>query len=524
MSHFTRDSYVPGPSKAEESDTDSNSQTSEEAKIQLKTALVYCEQLLLENNKIATEPSAVIKEEHMKIGEKLYSTIMETLAENIIVIEDDLILFEEADEEGLFEEVEDSGLQSDDEYHPDEKRSKIDTDDIPLDYKIKRMDQLKIWEEQIRRGGSTKDKYTTIDKWTHDRFVEARQSNQQVTTRNLQQWALAAASQFPDLEFKASEAWEETHAAAEKFRLNTRALIPNYDKDFVLNTDQTGCQYQSTYNRTLAEQESKVVLVKRKDMNKVTHSYTAQYVMTLFGKLLPTVFICLQEANGNFGPRVQKSVDEYAKIYTNVAITSSKSGKLTTALYKDFLIDVMKPYVKEEKFIFLIDSWGGQTNPVLYDEIFTDDKGIPTCTMKVIPPKCTPLGQPCDVYFYRQVKNFIKRLQNCAYIIEQDREISSREDCIKIQSLVHHQLSTPIFCCMLKYAWCAAKLCDDRTSFMNVNEVCFRIDVLKNSCECKNSAFITCARCRNNYCFPCFYDRYHPTSCSNSALEQHDSE
>ncbi|GFT09324.1 hypothetical protein TNCV_5062081 [Trichonephila clavipes] len=87
----------------------------EEAKIQLKTVLVYCEQLLLENNKIVTEPSAVIKEEHMKIGEKLYSTIMETLAENIIVIEDDLILFEEADEEGLLEEVEDSGLQSDDD-------------------------------------------------------------------------------------------------------------------------------------------------------------------------------------------------------------------------------------------------------------------------------------------------------------------------------------------------------------------------------------------------------------------------
>ncbi|GFV10519.1 hypothetical protein TNCV_4782891 [Trichonephila clavipes] len=86
MSHFTRDSYVPGPSKAEESDTDSNSQTSEEAKIH---------------------------------------TIMETMAENIIVIEDDLILFEEADEEGLFEEVEDSGLQSDDEYHPDEKGRKL---------------------------------------------------------------------------------------------------------------------------------------------------------------------------------------------------------------------------------------------------------------------------------------------------------------------------------------------------------------------------------------------------------------
>ncbi|GFW94815.1 HTH CENPB-type domain-containing protein [Trichonephila clavipes] len=115
-------------------------------------------------------------------------------------------------------------------------------------------------------------------------------------------------------------------------------------------TQEIWCQYQLTYNRTLAEQGSKVVLVKRKDMNKVTHSYTAQYVMILSGKLLPTVFICLQEANGNFGPRVQKSVDEYAKIYTNVAITSSKSGKLTTALYKDFLIDVMKPFVKKNFF------------------------------------------------------------------------------------------------------------------------------------------------------------------------------
>ncbi|GFX55703.1 HTH CENPB-type domain-containing protein [Trichonephila clavipes] len=148
--------------------------------------------------------------------------------------------------------------------------------------RLKRMDQLKIWEEQIRRGGSTKDKYTTIDKWTHDRFVEARQSNQQVTTRNLQQWALAAASQFPNLEFKASEAWvkifkrkhrirqrkitkfvleretatmEETHAAAEKFRLHTRALIPNYDKDFDLNTDQTGGA--NTNRRTTEPSQSK---------------------------------------------------------------------------------------------------------------------------------------------------------------------------------------------------------------------------------------------------------------------------
>ncbi|GFV37283.1 HTH CENPB-type domain-containing protein, partial [Trichonephila clavipes] len=149
---------------------------------------------------------------------------------------------------GLFEEVEDSGLQSDDEYHLDEKKGrKLIRMIIPLDYKIK------------MRGGSTKDKYTTIDKWTHDRFVEARQSNQQVTTRNLQQWALAAASQFPGFEFKASEAWvkifkrktpnstkkitkfvsERETATMERpmllqksFYLHTRAPSSNYDKRF----------------------------------------------------------------------------------------------------------------------------------------------------------------------------------------------------------------------------------------------------------------------------------------------------
>lgn len=274
-----------------------------------------------------------------------------------------------------------------------------------------------------------------------------------------------------------------------------------------------GCQYQSVYNRTLAMKGSKAIFVQRHDTNKVTHSYTAQYSVTLSGKILPQVFVCLQEATNTFGPRVQKSVNEYARKYTNVVITSSKSGKLTTALYKDFLNTCLKPYVGREEFLLIIDSWGGQTRPELYDEIFQDQDKSPTCTMKVIPPKCTPLVQPCDVYFYRQVKNLIKRMQNCAYLIEIDREINSREDCIKIQSIVHHQLSSPIFKKMIKYAWYASKLSNERDVFLNVNEVCFSTEVLKNPCSCKKSCFINCARCQTTFCFECFYDNYHSGSC-----------
>lgn len=249
-------------------------------------------------------------------------------------------------------------------------------------------------------------------------------------------------------------------------------------------------------------------------MNKVTHSYTAQYAITLSGQLLPTVFICLQESTGTFGPRVQKTVNEFCKIYTNVIVTSSKSGKLTRNLYTKYLQESLHPYVKQEPFLLLIDSWGGQTDGSLYDEIFQNAEKQTTCSLKIIPPKCTPLVQPCDVYFYRQVKNFIKRLQNSSHLIEQNREITSREDCLKIHSIVHHQLSSPVFENMIKYAWFASKLSDDREIFMNVNEVCFQVENLKKACECKNSAFIRCARCFITFCFLCFYDQYHCGNCT----------
>ncbi|GFY79658.1 valine--tRNA ligase [Trichonephila inaurata madagascariensis] len=86
--------------------------------------------------------------------------------------------------------------------------------------------------EDIIKEGNKFDKYALIDSWTYDRFVDARENFHPVTTRNLQQWALSAAG-------------------------------PKFDKDFVINTDQTGCQYQSTFNRTLAHKGSNTIFVKR---------------------------------------------------------------------------------------------------------------------------------------------------------------------------------------------------------------------------------------------------------------------
>src|SRR5699024_9413504 len=97
------------------------------------------------------------------------------------------------------------------------------------------------------------------------------------------------------------------------------------------------------------------------------------------------------------------------------------------------------------------------------------------------------------------------------------REIASREDVIKIHSLVHHQLSAPVFSsAMIKYAWFASGLDNDRKVFQNVKQVCFPLEAVKNKCmQCKNTnSFIRCSKCNLFLCFPCFYDKYHPICCN----------
>lgn len=194
---------------------------------------------------------------------------------------------------------------------------------------------IKRWESEVLAGGTKYDKFIIINNWTLDRFTKARSELQQVTTIDLQQWALAAASQFQDtgFQFAATKAWVhnmkhnneirqrkitkfvskhewvtmgETLEAATKFKTMIAFIIPKFSPSYVINTDRTGCQYQSTFHRTLTNVGGKTVLVQKHNLAKTTHSYTAQYSLTLEEKVIPKVFLCFQEPGNSFGPLVQK--------------------------------------------------------------------------------------------------------------------------------------------------------------------------------------------------------------------------
>lgn len=243
------------------------------------------------HDRVASESSGTTSYGAIRIRQDLFEATAETAetsdSEGQTIETEELLFMDEPGEGRGFDEAQDDNS---DEYEPPEKEKKI-TDYIPLEYKIKVVNMVREhpkwslsnlkkkgcsrlksiqhiyrWREDIKRGGTTIDKYSLIDSWTYDRFAEARANYQQVTTRSLQQWALSAASQFHDFPFKASESWvrkfkqqhkirqqkitkcatevdiatiDEILAAADTFRKETTTLVPNFHKDFIINTDQT---------------------------------------------------------------------------------------------------------------------------------------------------------------------------------------------------------------------------------------------------------------------------------------------
>jgi hypothetical protein len=90
-----------------------------------------------------------------------------------------------------------------------------------------------------------------------------------------------------------------------------------------------------------------------------------QYTITASSKLLPTVFVYLQERSSAFGPRICEEVKTLSDRVRNIFVTATKSGKLKKETYEHFLDNVIKLYVKKGKFLLILDSWGRQTDPTL---------------------------------------------------------------------------------------------------------------------------------------------------------------
>lgn len=195
---------------------------------------------------------------------------------------------------------------------------------------VKSLAQLRKWQREVNAHGNRVDKLDKLSQITFDKFVMARQRLMPVTIGELRTWAIDTARSLEIDNFTGSRTWiskfmrihgirqrrisrfisckevtsqDAIKASADLFKTQMAAAVLGFDKKMVINTDQTGCEYQTMRNRTYSHKGEKTTLVATKNVSKTSHSYTAQYTINLDGSLIGKVFLCMQEINGKFGPR-----------------------------------------------------------------------------------------------------------------------------------------------------------------------------------------------------------------------------
>ena len=281
---------------------------------------------------------------------------------------------------------------------------------------VKQPNYIIRFRNHLLNFGSRTEKLELIKKFVFKKFISSCQAFLPVHDIDLRKWAIQKSIVLNMENFVASHYWlhhfkfeygivsrnvtklvsnisDEANIPIDSnnFLIEAKSIIIQFPSSAVINTDQSGFNYEMYSKRTLSQYGEKNTVLFENSMNAISHSYTIQPVITMEGKLLPKFLICLQEIGGNFGPKVLENFPNF----TNVIIKCTKSGKMTKDLVIEFNIEIIKTNYTGN-FVYIADSWNGQTDDNMYKELFENK-----CTFLQIPPNCTALIQPLDVYFFR---------------------------------------------------------------------------------------------------------------------------
>jgi hypothetical protein len=93
-----------------------------------------------------------------------------------------------------------------------------------------------------------------------------------------------------------------------KFRAGFKQKLANFNHGFILNSDQTGFNYETKSNRTLTFKNEKHTDLAVSSKNAITHSFTLQTTISFSGKPFGKLLIFLKENNNDFRPFVKKHI------------------------------------------------------------------------------------------------------------------------------------------------------------------------------------------------------------------------
>lgn len=161
-----------------------------------------------------------------------------------------------------------------------------------------------------------------IEEFVLQQFREARDQFLSVHTMDIRRWALIKAREYSGFNFKACNRWinvfkrrnrissrriqklvkrstvkniDQLISESNKFRDDVKVMLHRYEPGCVWNTDQTGFKYEIVSNRTLTWKGARTTIgTAYSPKNKLTHSYTVQYVISYDGSIIDKLYVCLQ--------------------------------------------------------------------------------------------------------------------------------------------------------------------------------------------------------------------------------------
>lgn len=245
-----------------------------------------------------------------------------------------------------------------------------------------------------------------------------------------------------------------------------------------------------------------MVQIQVPTVSAMTHSYTVMPLIRCTGELVGKLFLVFAEKSGSFP---QRGVFEAP----NVHPMANTSHIMTKGLMATWVREVLSEVLHDgQKVLLLLDSWSGWKDKQTIRQNITKNIEL---TIEIIPAGCTGFIQPCDIYLFRPWKTFFRRINDFILLDNIDIELHSRDNSIKIQSLIYNKFQAPRFVNFLKYSWVKAGYYEeDLGEFDHPVRFCLDPSSFPSHCyHCMASVIIKCAWCEKHLCFVHFFKQYH---------------
>ncbi len=125
-------------------------------------------------------------------------------------------------------------------------------------------------------------------------------------------------------------------------------MCPKFAPSEIPNADESGINFEIHGARALSHIEEKDTEVVAVSKTTTTYSCNVLPLISLEGKLLLSLLLCLQEPKGVFVPLVLQTIPKLWNVY----VDWTKSGKLDKTIFKNFVEVVLVTNIFKKLFIY----------------------------------------------------------------------------------------------------------------------------------------------------------------------------